>query len=219
MSSNAGDQTGRETAVLIHGLSDSRAVWWRQQDGLSADMDVVAYDVRGFGTSPAGGGLGTVAQLADDLAQIVSAQVAGPAWLIGFSMGGVIAQQFALDFPQLTRGLVLIGSSCTIGRARYRVFRQTHRRSQWWWPRFARANQRWRCTRVPGQRRPRTARRIPSHPKPRRSATKAGYLNACYAMRALSDNKLTEQLPNIDCPALGHCPRALTRIVRRKRRR
>ncbi len=87
-------------------------------------MDVVAYDVRGFGTSPVGAGNGTVGQMADDLAQLLSAWNAAPAWLIGFSMGGVIAQRLALDFPNLVEGLVLIASSCTVGRAGEAFFRQ-----------------------------------------------------------------------------------------------
>ena len=34
----------------------------------------------------------------------------GPAHVVGLSMGGVIAQQFALDFPQLTKKLVLVST-------------------------------------------------------------------------------------------------------------
>ena len=101
---------------LIHGLSESRSVWSRQVDFLQRSMNVVSYDVRGFGQSPVGAGNGTVGQMADDLAQILSACDTGPAWLIGFSMGGVIAQRFALDFPGLVRGLLLVASSCKVGR-------------------------------------------------------------------------------------------------------
>ncbi len=113
----------RKTAVLIHGLSEARHVWSRQQAFLEQSMRVVTYDVRGFGSSPVGAANGTVGQMADDLAQILSAQSTGSVWLIGFSMGGVIAQRFALDFPALTSGLVLIASSCTVGRAGQEFFR------------------------------------------------------------------------------------------------
>ena len=47
------------TAVLIHGLSEERSVWSRQEDFLRRAMNVVSYDVRGFGISPVGAGLGT----------------------------------------------------------------------------------------------------------------------------------------------------------------
>lgn len=113
----------RPTAVLIHGLSEARHVWSRQLTFLGQSMRVISYDVRGFGASPVGAGNGTVAQMADDLAQILSSHASGATWLIGFSMGGVIAQRFALDFPALTAGLVLIASSCTVGRAGQEFFR------------------------------------------------------------------------------------------------
>ncbi len=115
--------SSHKTAILIHGLSEARHVWSRQQAFLEQSMRVIAYDVRGFGCSPVGAANGTVAQMADDLAQILSARSTGPAWLIGFSMGGVIAQRFALDFPTLTSGLILIASSCTVGQAGQEFFR------------------------------------------------------------------------------------------------
>lgn len=114
----------RETIVLIHGLSDTREVWTRQAPFLRCSADVIAYDVRGFGASPVGAADGTVRQMADDLAQLLSAMASGPAWLVGFSMGGVIAQRFALDFAAMVEGLVLIASSCKIGRAGVDYFRQ-----------------------------------------------------------------------------------------------
>jgi 3-oxoadipate enol-lactonase len=118
----------RKTAVLIHGLSEARHVWSRQQTFLERSMRVINYDVRGFGASPVGAGNGTVTQMADDLAQILSSHETGATWLIGFSMGGVIAQRFALDFPALTAGLVLIASSCTVGRAGQEFFRDRMQR-------------------------------------------------------------------------------------------
>ncbi len=116
------DQKHPKTAVLIHGLCDQRVVWDRQVKAFRDSMNVVTYDVRGFGTSPVGAANGTVDQMADDLAQIVSCTNAGPVWLVGFSMGGVIAQRFALDFPDLVEGLVLIASSCVVGRSGVEYF-------------------------------------------------------------------------------------------------
>jgi pimeloyl-ACP methyl ester carboxylesterase len=113
-----------ETIVLIHGLSDSREVWTRQVPFLRRSANVIAYDVRGFGASPVGAADGTVRQMADDLAQLLSAMASGPAWLVGFSMGGVIDQRFALDFADRVAGLVLVASSCKIGRAGVDYFRE-----------------------------------------------------------------------------------------------
>ena len=118
-----------QTAVLIHGLCEERSVWSRQETFLAHSMNVMSYDVRGFGASPVGAGNGTVGQMADDLAQILSAHSAVPAWLVGFSMGGVIAQRFALDFPEMVHWLILIASSCTVGRSGVAFFnnRKAHR--------------------------------------------------------------------------------------------
>lgn len=111
-----GDSKHPKTAVLIHGLCDERVVWDRQVTAFKDSMNVITYDVRGFGKSPVGDANGTVEQMADDLAQIVSAADVGPVWLVGFSMGGVIAQRFALDFPDMVEGLVLVASSCVVGK-------------------------------------------------------------------------------------------------------
>lgn len=117
----------QKTIVLIHGLSEERSVWERQASFLRHHMNVIAYDVRGFGASPVGAGNGTVHQMADDLAQIISTHgsgESGPVYLCGFSMGGVISQRFALDFPDMCRALILISSSCVVGRAGVEYFTQ-----------------------------------------------------------------------------------------------
>ncbi len=183
-------------------------------------MRVIAYDVRGFGTSPVGAANGTVAQMADDLGQILSAQSTGPAWLIGFSMGGVIAQRFALDFPTLTSGLILIASSCTVGQAGQEFFRD----------RMAQVSS--------GGLEALTAindhdargcfslgdeKLIAEYQELRIGAVKdvEGYLNAGRAMSRLAEEPMIQELNRIDCPTLviaGECdpycpPRASEKIA------
>ena len=63
----------KQATFLIHGLSETREVWARQVSHLRQFRPTHAYDIRGFGHSPVGDGNGTVGQLADDLAQLVSA--------------------------------------------------------------------------------------------------------------------------------------------------
>ena len=191
----------RPTAVLIHGLSETREVWSRQLSYLQRSMAVVAYDVRGFGASPTGAADGTVRQMADDLAQVLSALASGPAWLVGFSMGGVIAQQFALDFPALTRGLVLIASSCAVGRDGVEFFNQrieqvtngglaslTAINTEDASGCFATGN----------------ADLIAEYTQLRVGAVAdpEGYINACRAMLGISQEPLTGSLAGIKCPTL-----------------
>jgi pimeloyl-ACP methyl ester carboxylesterase len=189
----------RPTAVLIHGLSETREVWWRQQSFLEPSMRVVSYDVRGFGDSPAGNADGTVRQMADDLGQLLSALSTGPAWLIGFSMGGVIAQRFALDFPGSVKGLILIASSCAVGRGGQEFFHQRIKDVEsGGLESLAKTNdsdargcfytgdeeliEEYKALRVGAVRDP------------------AGYLNACNAMLGIGDNPLTPELGAIRCP-------------------
>ena len=189
----------RPTAVLIHGLSETREVWWRQRTFLEASMRVVSYDIRGFGKSPTGAADGTVRQFADDLAQLLSALETGPAWLIGFSMGGVIAQRFALDFPQLTKGLVLVASSCAVGRGGQEFF--NHRIEQvrsGGLESLAKTND----GDARGCFQTGDAELINEYKELRVAAVRdpAGYLNACNAMLGVGEKPLTPELSTLRCP-------------------
>jgi pimeloyl-ACP methyl ester carboxylesterase len=189
----------RPTAVLIHGLSETREVWSRQQSFLEPSMRVFSYDIRGFGDSPTGSADGSVRQMADDLGQLLSAFATGPAWLIGFSMGGVIAQRFALDFPDLARGLILIASSCAVGRGGREFFR--HRIEQvtkGGLESLAETND----SDARGCFYTDDEELINEYKELRVGAVRdpAGYLNACNAMLAIGENPLTPELGAIRCP-------------------
>jgi 3-oxoadipate enol-lactonase len=189
----------KTTAVLIHGLSEERSVWSRQASFLQRHMNVLSYDVRGFGASPVGAGNGTVKQMADDLAQILSAAGAVPAWLVGFSMGGVIAQRCAVDFPDMVAGLVLIASSCTVGRPG-RVFFND---------RIERVNNGGleaiaaiTSKDAPGCFSMGDEQLIAEYLELRTAAVRDpnGYLNACRAMLRLADEPMIQDLGAIGCP-------------------
>ena len=211
--------SNQPSAVLIHGLSETREVWWRQVAHLEQSMRVVAYDIRGFGSSPTGAADGTVRQFADDLGQLLSAFGTGPAWLVGFSMGGVIAQRFALDYPQLTRGLVLVASSCSVGRAGQEFFR--HRIEQvtgGGLEGLAKTND--------GDARgcfyTDNKELIDEYKQLRVGAVRdpAGYVNACNAMLGLGENPLTPVLCAIGCPTLvvagehdPYCPPKASKMI------
>lgn len=190
-----------QTAVLIHGLSEERSVWSQQESFLQPSMNVLSYDVRGFGTSPVGAGNGTVRQMADDLAQILSTHSVAPAWLVGFSMGGVIAQRFALDFPEMVQGLVLIASSCTVGRPgqaffNSRIEQVTHGGME------AIAsitnNDARGCFSMGDEQ------LITQYQQLRTAAVTDtnGYLNACRAMLKLADEPMMPELDAIDCATM-----------------
>ena len=97
------------TAVIfLHGLSDS---WHSFESVLAAlphDIHAFALSMRGHGDSerPASGY--TIKDFAADVAEFVKVQNLKSVYVVGHSMGGMVAQQFALDQPQLTKGMVLI---------------------------------------------------------------------------------------------------------------
>lgn len=191
----------RASVVLIHGLSETRRVWRRQKDFLEPAMRVLSYDVRGFGDSPTGAADGSVRQLADDLGQLLGAFQTGPAWLVGFSMGGVIAQRFALDFPELTRGLVLVASSCAVGRAGQEFFK--HRIEQvrtGGLESLAQTND----SDARGCFHRDDEELINEYMELRVGAVRdpAGYVNACTAMLAIGEHPLTPDLGAIRFPTL-----------------
>jgi pimeloyl-ACP methyl ester carboxylesterase len=96
--------------VLLSGVGDSHLAWSRQVDTFSRDFHVTAIDNRGVGQSALPDGPFTVRDMADDAAAVLEALDVGPAHLIGFSMGGAIAQELAIVRPDLVGSLVLVGT-------------------------------------------------------------------------------------------------------------
>jgi pimeloyl-ACP methyl ester carboxylesterase len=76
---------------------------------------VLRVDVRGFGESDKPSGPYSPQLFARDVAEVARACQVTRAHLAGISMGGVIAQRVALDFPELVRSLTLISTSSEVG--------------------------------------------------------------------------------------------------------
>ena len=103
--------TGKPTVLLLHGLGADGTSWTLQLPTLSqAGFRPLAPDAPGFGGSPYDGGGWNIRRVAGQMAGLLEELHTGPAHVVGLSMGGAIAQQFALDFPQMTRKLVLVST-------------------------------------------------------------------------------------------------------------
>lgn len=95
------------TLVLIAGLGYDRWLWHRMVPGLAAHFRVITYDNRGVGGSSVTPGPYSAQLLADDLAGLLQALGIEATAVMGHSMGGYVAQAFALACPQPLTHLIL----------------------------------------------------------------------------------------------------------------
>lgn len=101
------DGTRGPWLLLSHSLGCDVSMWDAQVAALAGRYRVLRYDTRGHGCSGAGQAPYTLDQLADDAAQLMDhLGIVAVTW-IGFSMGGMIGQTFALKYPQRVQALVL----------------------------------------------------------------------------------------------------------------
>jgi len=103
----AGDKTARDI-VLLHGMKFQAATW--QELGTlkvlaDAGMRALAVDMPGFGKSPA-----CEAEQDGVLTEFINRETSGKPVLLGPSMGGRIALEFAINHPQQVSGLILVGA-------------------------------------------------------------------------------------------------------------
>ena len=88
---------GPETVVLINGLADDVGTWERQVPALlSAGYRVLRFDNRGIGKSDCPPGPYTTSEMAADTKALITRLGIGRFHLVGLSMGGMIAQHYAL---------------------------------------------------------------------------------------------------------------------------
>ena len=100
----AGSQDN-EPIIFIHGFSLDTRMWDDQFEVFAQRYRVLRYDVRGFGRSA----LPTEPySQVDDLLALLNHFQFAPAHLIALSMGGGIALDFALVYPNVVRSLVLV---------------------------------------------------------------------------------------------------------------
>jgi pimeloyl-ACP methyl ester carboxylesterase len=79
---------------------------------LALKFRVITFDNRGMGETSAGTRPFTIEQFAEDTAGLMDALGIERAHVLGISMGGFIAQELALHFPENVEKLILMASSC-----------------------------------------------------------------------------------------------------------
>src|SRR5246500_4601092 len=101
------DSGNTEPLLLIMGLGYSLQMWHRTRPVMDRHYRTLVFDNRGVGRSDAPPGPYSIAQMAADSAAVLNAARVNAAHIFGVSMGGMIAQEFALQYPHKVRSLVL----------------------------------------------------------------------------------------------------------------
>lgn len=96
-----------ELVVMLHGVGGNRRNWYGQIAALAPHYRAVAWDARGYGDSEDYAGDFVFEEVSADLCRVLDYFGSSRAHLIGLSMGGNIALDFAIRWPERTASLVL----------------------------------------------------------------------------------------------------------------
>ena len=106
--------TNKPILVFVHGLGENLDSWHNQIDYFSTKYRVVAMDLRGHNLSDDGSKPITIKQFANDVIALMDALKIQQAHIIGLSMGGIIAQQLAIDYQSRLLTVSLCDTACYV---------------------------------------------------------------------------------------------------------
>ncbi len=115
---------GAAPTVFVHPVGLDLTYWGNQIEALCDAHDLVAYDLPGNGQTPGTRADWTFDAAASALARVARSTGADRVNVVGISVGGMIAQAFALAHPELLRSLVLIATAATFSTAERDAMRQ-----------------------------------------------------------------------------------------------
>ena len=113
-----------ETLVFLHGLSDNLLYWEFLASSLKDDYQVIRLDFRGHGESELDDDEITIGQFANDLTNLLEELDVDKINLIGFSLGGAVALDFAVKYPEKVSSLVLMSSFFKINEGSEKILIQ-----------------------------------------------------------------------------------------------
>lgn len=93
--------------TFSHSLGCNLSMWDAQAAALRGRYRVLRFDTRGHGQSGAPAGAYTLEQLAEDFHGLLQGLGIERTHFVGLSMGGMIGQVFALQYPEMVQSLVL----------------------------------------------------------------------------------------------------------------
>ncbi len=106
----AGSETAPQPPVLfLHGVGGGAWSWAPQAAVVAADRPTFVWEARGHGLAARVADAGLADYFADALEALAAVEAqCGPAWVVGHSMGGLLALALAAERPRDVRGLVLV---------------------------------------------------------------------------------------------------------------
>ena len=96
--------------IFLHGFPDSWRSFEYVLDKFPANLHAIAISQRGHGNSTKTARTDHTKYFAGDVAAFIREKNLGPCIIVGHSFGGLITQRFAIDYPELTKAIVIIGS-------------------------------------------------------------------------------------------------------------
>jgi pimeloyl-ACP methyl ester carboxylesterase len=96
--------------LLVHGMAGTCESWREVIEPLARDHTVIAPDLPGHGASEPGGGDYSIGALAAGLRDLLLTLGHDRATIVGHSLGGGVAMQFAYQYPEMVERLVLVSS-------------------------------------------------------------------------------------------------------------
>jgi pimeloyl-ACP methyl ester carboxylesterase len=105
------EQGSGHPLLLIMGLGGTHVGWMAQVRSFRKHFRVISYDARGLGLSRDSGGPYTMRTLADDAVAILDHLGIERSHVLGISLGGMVAQEVAINYPQRVAKLVLAATT------------------------------------------------------------------------------------------------------------
>ncbi len=102
-----------EPILLFNGASDGMDAWDPSfLTTISSNHTVIVFDQRGIGNTTVGSKPYTYQTLANDSAGLLDAIKIPKADVMGYSLGGHIAQAFTISYPEKVNSVIIVASSC-----------------------------------------------------------------------------------------------------------
>jgi 3-oxoadipate enol-lactonase len=105
-----GNKEAKETIVLLNGLTQSSDAWILVLPYFEKEYRILLLDFIFQGQSEKGGEWRNFEQHAEDVTSVMKAVGINATHILGISYGSLVAQHFALKFPQLVKSLILLST-------------------------------------------------------------------------------------------------------------